>query len=230
MDSVKQFDYSIIPEYPAILNIAKRRLGKSFLTRDLVFNYFYKIKKYKFFIVISPTCRLNKDYDFIPDDCKFERFSDTLLLKIFERQDNLKKKYGDKGDFNLLLILDDCVGTTNRTQSKLLAQIWNTGRHRKLAIITNLQYLFTQECSKSARDSNDLIFVFQQNNTENIKAIVSQWIGGSKEKEKIGYNIIEKVPDGEKHRILVIDNTKIRDNLYHYTAETIPDKAKIKKY
>lgn len=219
-------------EHPAILLLGKRRVGKSFCCRDIVYNEFYKNRKYKFFILISPTAFLNNDYDFLPDEWKFEKFSTLLLQKLFKRQDDLKKKYKNKGDFNTLLILDDVVGLTNQEQSKLLSHVLLSGRHRRLSIILSLQYLFTKEMSKSCRDCLDYAFIFPQSNTENIKAVCQQWLGGSKEKEKEGYQIIKKIPNIETHRILVIDNTKIsdkNDNLYNYIAKEIPKKAEIKK-
>jgi hypothetical protein len=229
---MNSFKPDLMVEHPTILLLGKRRVGKSYLSRDLVYNEFYKNRKYKFFILISPTCFLNDDYNFIPDEWKFERFSTLLLQKLFKRQDDLKKKYKNKGDFNTLLILDDVVGLSNQEQSKLLATILLSGRHRRISIILSLQYLFTKEMSKSCRDCLDYGFIFPQSNTENIKAVVSQWLGGSKEKEKEGWEIVKTVPKIENHQILVIDNTKIsdkNDNLYSYIAQEIPKKAKIKK-
>jgi len=229
---MKEFELNSMLEHPAILLLGKRRVGKSYCCRDIVYNEFYKNRKYKFFILISPTAFLNDDYNFLPDEYKFEKFSTLLLQKLFKRQDDLKKKYKNKGDFNLLLILDDVVGLSNQEQSKLLATILLSGRHRRISIILSLQYLFTKEMSKSCRDCLDYAFIFPQSNTENIKAISQQWLGGSKEKEKEGFDIINKVPDIDSHRILIIDNTKIssmNDNLYHYTANEIPKMALIKK-
>ena len=229
---MEEFKLDKMVKHPAILLLGKRRVGKSYLCKDIVYNEFYKNRKYKFYILISPTAFLNEDYSFIPDEWKFERFSTLLLQKLFKRQDDLKKKYKNKGDFNTLLILDDVVGLSNAQQSKLLATILLSGRHRNISIILSLQYLFTKEMSKSYRDCLDYAFIFPQSNTENIKAVCQQWLGGSKEKEKEGYDIIKKVPDIKSHRILVIDNTQIsaeNDNLYHYTAEEIPKNALIKK-
>ena len=226
------FNLNDMVEHPAILLLGKRRVGKSYLAKDIVYNEFYKNRKYKFYILISPTAFLNDDYDFIPDEWKFEKFSTILLQKLFKRQDDLKKKYKNKGDFNTLLILDDVVGLSNSEQSKLLATILLSGRHRRISIILSLQYLFTKEMSKSCRDCLDYGFIFPQSNTENIKAVVQQWLGGSKEKEKEGYEIVKNIPDIKKHQILVIDNTQIsaeNDNLYRYIADEIPKKALIKK-
>ena len=229
---METFELNSMLEHPAILLLGKRRVGKSFACRDIVYNEFYKNRKYKFFILISPTCFLNDDYDFIPNEYKFENMSSLLLNKIFQRQDALKKKYKNKGDFNMLIILDDVVGLANQEQSKLLANVLLAGRHRNISIILSLQYLFTKEMSKSCRDCLDYAFIFPQSNTENIKAICQQWLGGSREKEKDGYKIIKEIPDISKHQVLVIDNTKIsseNDNLYKYIAEEIPKTAKIKK-
>ena len=229
---MNEFELENIMPHSAICLLGKRRVGKSYCVRDLVYNEYYKKRKYKFFILICPTCKLNNDYDFIPDEYKFERMNTMLLQKIFMRQDTLKKKYGNKGDFDLCLILDDVVGLSNMEQSKLLATMLLSGRHRNITIILSLQYLFTKEMSKSCRDCLDYIFVFPQSNTENIKAVVEQWLGGDKEKEKEGRVLVKSIPNIKSHQILVIDNTTIsdeNDNLYTYTAKEIPNKAMIKK-
>ena len=222
-----------IKDYPVICCLGKRRSGKTFLIRDLIYNHFVKIKKYKNIILISPTAHIDQSnsYSFIDDKYKFEEFSESLLLNLMKRQAELIKR-DRKGSYNTLLILDDVINMSDKRESKLLASLLVKSRHYRISIILSLQYMKSQEFTPASRDNIDYLFVFPQTSTENIKNISSQWFGGSKEKEMKGRQLIESVPDIEDHNILVIDNTEINLDInkmiYEYIAHPIPDKFRLK--
>ena len=221
--SIQEFDLDSIKPHSCILNLGKRRSGKSYLSRDLIYNHFLKFKKYKFYILISPTAFLNDDYSFIPDEYKFENFSEKLLTSLFNRQTQLIKKYGKKANIDTLLILDDCIDLSNKRQSNLLSYVFVRGRHLKISCLANFQYLKSVELKPSTRQQLDYIFIFGQSNKETIKLISDEWVSGE------GVELISTIPDRETHKIMVIDNTINSDNIYWYRAEEIPKNFKIKK-
>lgn len=220
-----KFEFDKIKDYSTILSIGRRRSGKSVNQRELLY-YFAKERKVKFFILISPTSNINDDYDFIPEEYRFENFSETLLKNLFKRQELLIKKYGRKKEFATILILDDCIDLSNKRQSNLLSYIFVRGRHLLLYCVCSFQYLKSVELKPSTRQQLDYIFVFKQSNKDTIKLISDEWLGGTDEAREI----VDKVPSREKHRTLVIDNTEDTDNLYWYVANLIPPKFRIKKY
>ena len=67
-----RFDYDDLPKYPVICNLGKRRSGKTNLTRDQCYYYFYRRSKYPRVLLFSPTGSFNDDYDFVPPDSKFD--------------------------------------------------------------------------------------------------------------------------------------------------------------
>ena len=50
-----KFDYDDLPKYPVICNLGKRRSGKTNLTRDQCYHYFYRRSKYPRVLLFSPT-------------------------------------------------------------------------------------------------------------------------------------------------------------------------------
>ena len=227
------FDLSKMQKYPVICLLGKRRSGKTWAIRDIVYNHFHKQRKYKFVILVSPTARLNEDYAFIPDDFKFEEFSETLLMSLMKRQADLLKK-DKKSAIDTLLILDDVVNLADKSQAGILSSLLVKSRHYRISIILSLQYMKAREFPPASRDNLDYIFVFPQNNKENIRNIVDQWLGGNKEKEEQGYRLVYEVPDYITHRVLVISNTEsthdLRSITSSYIAQKIPTNFRIKQY
>ena len=221
------FDTDTIPDYPVICLLGKRRSGKTYAIADLCYYHFHRKKRYKMVILISPTARLNTDYDFIPDAQKFESFTDTLLESLMKRQADLIKR-DKKSEIDILLILDDVVNLADKSQSHMLSSLLVKSRHYRISIILSLQYMKAREFPPASRDNLDYIFIFPQNNKENIKSIVEQWLGGTKEKELQGYRIVDEVPDFESHRVLVINNTDVGKSVEqmcsYYIAKKIPQK------
>ena len=223
---MNEFNLDEIKSHSCILCLGRRRSGKSYLQRDIIYNHYHKYKKYKYYVLISPTAYLNSDYDFIPDKCKFESFSELLLTNLFKRQETLIKKYGRKNDLSLLLILDDCIDLSNKRQSNLLSYVFVRGRHLLISCLCSFQYIKSIELKPSTRQQLDYIFVFKQSNKETIKLVNDEFLGGSDE----GFSIINTVPNRKEHKILVIDNTEDEDNLYYYKAVEIPKSFKVKTY
>jgi len=231
--NIQEFDYNIVKKYPVFVNLGRRRVGKSTLTRDQVYNYHIKKAKTKFIILISPTGVFNKDYDYLDPKYKFEHFTESLLDGILLRQRKLIETEPN-GDYDTLLILDDIVKSGNKRQIDILSKLLTLSRHYRLSIILNIQYMKSSEFSPTMRDNVDYMFIFKQNNYENKKNIVEQWLSISIEDKKKGFVLMETIP--QNYRIMVIDNTLISNDykgfIYHYTADlkAMPKDYKIKSY
>lgn len=230
--NIKEFNYDIVKKYPVFVNLGRRRVGKSVLTRDQVYHYHIKRAKTPFIILVSPTGVFNNDYNYIEPKYKFEAFTESLLEGLLIRQKKLIETEPN-GDFDTLLILDDVVKSGNKRQIDLLSRLLTLSRHYRLSIILNIQYLKSSEFSPTMRDNVDYMFIFRQNNAENQKAIVEQWLSLRKEDKLAGYRLVQDIP--KKYRLMVIDNTLITDDfkdfIYHYESdiESIPKNFMIKK-
>ena len=222
--NINEWDFETIPKYPVIVNISKRRGGKSFLTRDIVKNYFYKIRKCPNVMVISETGLFNEDYKWLPKSRITKSFNDELISGIFDRQQKLIES-DKKGNNELLLILDDVVNMedSGRNNIKLLSRLFTLSRHFAISIILNTQYIKADIFPPIMRDNTDICCIFLQSNRDTKKLIVDTWLSLGEPKE--GLELLDTIPD-ENHRIMVIDNTKMTkeygDFIYHYKASEVP--------
>jgi len=221
--NIKEWDMSTMPDFPVIVNISRRRGGKSFLTRDIVRNYFVKKKKIKNILVISETGLFNEDYKWIDKAKITPNFNNDLINAIFERQKKLIE-YDKKGDNELLIILDDVVNMedSGRNNIKLLARLFTLSRHFQISIILNTQYIKSDIYPPIMRDNTDICIVFLQNNKDNKKLVKDTWL--STDDTNNGIILLDTIPN-ENHRALVIDITKTINNYeefcFHYTAKPI---------
>jgi len=221
--NIQEWDMLSMPDFPVIVNISRRRGGKSFLTRDIVRNYFVKKKKIKNILVISETGLFNDDYKWIDKSKITPNFNNDLINAIFERQKKLIE-YDKKGDNELLIILDDVVNMedSGRNNIKLLARLFTLSRHFQISIILNTQYIKSDIYPPIMRDNTDICIVFLQNNKDNKKLVKDTWL--STDETNNGIILLDTIPN-ENHRALVIDITKTINNYeefcFHYTAKPI---------
>lgn len=223
--NINEWDFKTMPKYPVIVNISKRRGGKSFLTRDLIRNHFWANRKVKNVMVISETALFNGDYYFLKKERITPHFTESLITDILDRQKKLIE-YDKHGDNELLLILDDVINMeeTGRSSVKLLSRLFTLSRHFKISVILNTQYIKADVFPPIMRDNTDICNIFLQTNKDNKKMILTTWLSIDDD-DKSGYDLINDIPN-ENHRLLTIDNTKITRNYedfcFFYKAQPIP--------
>lgn len=223
---IKPYDINTLARYCVWSNIGRRKSGKSTLTRLIAYNS-YKKDGFKYFIVISPTARVNNDYDFLDNTVKFTKFTHTLILNIMKRQEDLIKA-DTKGNHDLVLILDDLANSTEGS-GKLISTLIMRGRHLRIRIIMNYQALKgLTEFKPIIRDNLDVIAIFKQSNYHNQKILVEEYLSlGDKEQQKEALEIIQTIPNREEHKCLVLDLCNITDDyadfIFEYQADLIPD-------
>jgi len=138
-----EFKLNTMVENPAILMIAKRGSGKSFIARDLIYHY----RDIPGGVVISPTDRLGGFYkNFFPDLYIHYDIKDSLLKKILLRQkiivekEHEKNKIGKKIDARGILIMDDCLSRKKSwAKDETIIEILMNGRHYKLTYLLTMQ-------------------------------------------------------------------------------------------
>ena len=105
----------------AVVIIAKRNSGKSFLLKSLL-QYSIKIKEFHKMYCISPTEKINKFYsDIIPQNCIFDSYSEEWILSLIDKMSKINggKTQQSQNPINCLLILDDCTSDVNMHQCRL---------------------------------------------------------------------------------------------------------------
>ena len=75
----------------AVIIIAKRNSGKSYLLKNLL-QYSIKIKEFDKIYCISPTEKINKFYsDIIQQNCIFDSYSEEWVLSLIEKMSKLNQ-------------------------------------------------------------------------------------------------------------------------------------------
>ena len=147
----------------AVIIIAKRNSGKSYLLKNLL-QYSIKIKEFDKIYCISPTEKINKFYsDIIQQNCIFDSYSEEWVLSLIEKMSKINegKTQQSQNPINCLLILDDCTSDVNMNQAKAIKMLFTRGRHSFIAVVVISQNL--KSVPPSIRNNSDYILTGQMN-------------------------------------------------------------------
>ena len=220
-----EFDFSDLPPNPSIVLAGKRRSGKNVLCRDIAYNYFRG--KVKSCFVFSPTAEIAiNGYDYIPFEFRYTEVDVDVIERIMKRQEYLIRN-NPKGDYRILCLIDDIIGTNDAKQQKVIDRLFICARHYQIALIVSYQFL-RRDFSPCQRDNVDIIFCFQQSNFDNKDALNKQYLSVNDDKKQ-GLELINKY--AVDYQTLVILNTSNSSNYedfcFFYTADLIEKKFKI---
>jgi len=137
------------------LIISKRCWGKTKLVLNLI-KYYTEKYDFNYVFLFSETGTFNPDWTFI-DKKYISPMWDDKLRRILKYQE---KKIISKKTVNALIILDDIK---INDKSKILNDIFTTGRHYKITIIVSVQF---GKCIiwPSVRNNIDYLFFSEVNN------------------------------------------------------------------
>jgi hypothetical protein len=223
---IKKFNINDMVDYCTIAIIAKRASGKSFLTKELM----YQKKNMVSAIAISRTEKLNSFYsDFIPDAYIYSEYSSDILTRIYNRQsimneynkqrvkDNKKPK-----DDSIMLIMDDCMSSKGTWLSDPnILELFFNGRHHHISFILTMQY--SVGIPPEMRSNFDYIFLLAEDIISNRKRLYEHYAGMFPT-----FDIFQQVFTDitEDYGILVIDNRihskNITDKVFWYKAKKVP--------
>ncbi|MEM3061938.1 MAG: ATPase/DNA packaging protein [Nitrososphaerota archaeon] len=201
----------MVPD-PAIVMIAKRGSGKSYITRDII----YHLRKIPGGVVIAPTDRMNSFYKyFFPDLFIHYDIREDILKKILIRQTMMiekakeKSKQGKKVDPSGILIMDDCLARKKSwAKDENILEILMNGRHYKLTYILTMQTPLG--IHPELRLNFDYIFLLKEDSAINKKKLWDNYA-----------SMFPSLPAFEKvftvctkdYCSMVIDNRKPADNI-----------------
>lgn len=176
--NLKKFNLKSIPDGSICTFIGKRKSGKSFCLRDLIYNK----KDYPIGKVISGTEEANPFFeDFWPKTFIEHEFEEDTVKKIIKRQKMLlekirndKIKYQDI-DPRMLLVLDDCLYDDNWAKTVPIRNIFMNGRHFKIFFIVTMQYVLG--IPPVLRTNIDYTFIFREPSLSNRRRIYENFCG-----------------------------------------------------
>lgn len=211
--NIKSFDIRKIKKDSIVITIGKRRTGKSFLVKDIL----YHNRSIPLGMVISRTDHLSHFYDkFIPGMFIHSRYSSEVIDKLFKRQEKAIKQGWD--DPYAFLLFDDCLADAkNWNKDERVKEIFFNGRWYKLLFILTMQA--PMAIPPDLRTNIDFTFILKNNNSADREKIYKHYAGVFPSRE-----IFEHVLDActEDHYCLVIDNTthsnKLEDQVFMYRA------------
>lgn len=179
--NLSMFDMKDLMMDSTILILGRRRTGKSWLIRDLM----YHNKNIPLGIVFSSTEQVSPFFkDFIPDTFIHSEYNPDLVedflkkqqKRIFDSNNKGKGQNGKTRSNNVFLILDDLMHSSEVwKKDKTIKNIFFNGRHFNLMFILTLQY--PMGITPDLRSNIDYVFIFDQPSVKNKKKIFDDYAG-----------------------------------------------------
>lgn len=212
--NIRKFDLKSLPSDSVIVLIGKRRTGKSFCLREIM----YHKRDIPAGIVISKTEKLNHFFEkFIPKLFIHEEYDPIKIKELLDRQEvALEEDWENKNSF---LIMDDVLADAKSwSKDKYMKEIFFNGRHYNIFFVLTMQDPIA--IPPGLRNNIDYTFIFKTNNMANIEKLYKQYAGVFPNLKTFKF-FLDKCT--EDNKIMIIDNvttsSKIEDVVFYYKAE-----------
>lgn len=228
---INEFDLNSMVENPAIIMVAKRGSGKSWVVRA-VLNHFSKTVP--FGIIICPTDKMNGFYSsFVPDSYIYYEFKTEVIEKVLGRQQDIiekgkiRKAMGKKTNPKMFIVMDDCLSSKGEwAKDPKIHELLFNGRHYQIMYILTMQ--FPLGIKPELRTNFDYIFLLADDNINNLKRLYDHYAGVFPNFEAFRQVFSQLTSDFGS---MVIVNRECKSNLfekiYYYKA---PDLSKNTEY
>ena len=137
---IQTFSLKNFVEHPAIVMIAKRGSGKSWVVRAIL-NHF---KNIPVGLIIAPTDRMSCFYGkFFPDTYIFYKYDSEIIERVLARQTAIidKQKKKKNIDTRCFVIMDDCLGQKGSwVRDEPIQELLFNGRHYHVMYILTMQF------------------------------------------------------------------------------------------
>jgi len=176
---VREFKLEWFSHNPAIVMIAKRGSGKSWVCRAIIKHFSYLPGG----VIIAKTERMSCFYGkFFPDTFIHYEYKSEILENLLYRQEQMiekciqKYKHGKKVDPRAFLVMDDCLASkgTWMNDSQILEVFYN-GRHYQLLFILTMQ--FPLGIRPELRCNFDYVFLLADDFYSNQKRLYDHYAG-----------------------------------------------------
>jgi len=195
--SLPEFDYKTILEDALILNIGKRRKGKTTNTDYIMFN----IKHYFPVGLVFTHTKFNGFWQKrVPADFIHEQYDPAILQRLFKRNKNLIEDPENTINPAAFVILDDCVSQNELMYDKVLKELASAGRHYKIFTIINTQYAYG--INPLIRGNADYVFLFKQAQKKQRDAVAEDYLDNLD--KRIAQQLVDTVTK-VKYQMLAID-------------------------
>jgi len=218
---LKKFQMPNIKDDAVVTFIGKRRTGKSWLVRDLLYYH----QDIPVGTVISPTERCNKFYsNMVPPLFIHDEFQGGIVSNVLKRQQKVidKIERGDPeytdSDPRTFLLFDDCMYDSTMTRDQSVRFVFMNGRHLKILFMITMQY--AMGIRPDLRNNIDYVFICRANTVAQQKRLWEQYAGMFPTLEMFAQVMNQCT---ENFECLVIDNVtqsnRLEDQVFWYKAE-----------
>lgn len=218
--NIKKFNLNEIHDGAICTFIGKRKSGKSFCLRELM----YCKQNFPIGKIISGTEEANPFFEdffpktFIDYDFKIKDVRDLILRQksLLKKIHKNPEKFSDV-DPRMLLVLDDCLYDNSWAKTKEIKNIFMNGRHYKIFFVITMQYVLG--IPPILRTNIDYIFIYRDPSIGNRRRIYDNFCGMIPT-----FQMFCQVMDSlDKYECLVIcndaDRVKLEDQLFWYKAK-----------
>jgi hypothetical protein len=174
---LKPFSMSMVGDGAVVIFIGKRKTGKSFCVRDLMFNK----SDFPVGSVMSGTEEANQFYaDFVPNRLISYEWSPKKFDKFIKRQQIITTQKKTDPNFNFcdprgFIILDDLMYDTSWIKYKSTKMLFMNGRHYNIMFVITMQYPLG--ITPALRTNLDYVFIFRETNIQNRKRLYENYAG-----------------------------------------------------
>ena len=162
LPNLKEFNPENIKLDGTVVAVGKRRTGKSWVFRNLMYLMKDKIPAG---IVISQTDELNKFWrQYIPAKYIYAKYQPEILDAVFRRQKKIltdtgltDKEKDEKAPF--FVLLDDVISDSRLKYDSNLMELFVAGRHYRLFVLITTQY--AKAITPTLRGNTDYCFIMK---------------------------------------------------------------------
>ena len=221
---INEFKFDYLVDDPAIVMIAKRGSGKSWVCKALM-KYFENIPVG---IIISRTDRVDPFFvKFFPDSYIYYEYKSEIIEKLIRRQELIvekykeKKKEGKRIDPRAIVVMDDCLASKGSwMRDEPISELLYNGRHFFVMYVLTMQYPLG--ITPELRCNFDYIFLLAEDSYSNIKRMHEHYAGMFPTLDSFRQVFMQLTED---FGCMVICNRGSRksifDKIFHYKAPTI---------
>ena len=215
--NLKKFNITSISSDSVVVFIGKRRTGKSFLIKDLIYYH----RHIPIGTVISGTESANKFYgDFMPSMFIHDEYTPQIISSALKRQQVIKRKHEKDGniDPNAFVILDDCLYDSSWTKDKNVRCLFMNGRHFNVLFAIAMQ--FPLGIPPNLRTNIDYVFILRENNINNRRRIYENYASMFPTFE-VFCTVMDQCTENHECLVLQINSAsnKLEDQVFWYKAK-----------
>jgi hypothetical protein len=222
--SLKKFKIKSLSPDAVILCFGRRRSGKSYLTRDIMYNH----KEIPLGMIFSATEEANPFFgDFVPDTFIHGEYKPDLIKNLMikqsqkvknDRKNGYKDTDGKHPGNRAFVILDDMLASAaSWKREQTIKEIFLNGRHYNIFFILTMQY--PVGIPPELRSNIDYVFIFNEPSIANRKKLYDGY-GSCIPSFDHFCNILDSCT--QNHECLVIklsgNSNNLKDQIFWYKA------------